>query len=113
MKTASDPAGPDRLVTEFLQAMAADRGLSRNSLEAYRRDLLASREFLVAQHVHFDSCTADHLRDLLASWHQGGLAARSVARRLSALRQMMGWLVDERIREDNPCRLIDNPKQPG
>ena len=113
MKTVSDPAGPDRLVTEFLQAMAADRGLSRNSLEAYRRDLLASREFLAARHVRFDSCTADHLRDLLASWHRGGLASRSVARRLSALRQMMCWLVEERIREDNPCRWIDNPKQPG
>ena len=83
MKTVSDPAGPDRLVTEFLQAMAADRGLSRNSLEAYRRDLLASREFLAARHVRFDSCTADHLRDLLASWHRGGLASRSVARRVS------------------------------
>ena len=32
---------------------------------------------------------------------------------LSALRQMMGWLVEERIREDNPCRWIDNPKQPS
>ena len=113
MTTASDPSGPERLVTEFLQAMAADRGLTRNSIEAYRRDLLASLESLAAKHVHFDSCTVDHLRDLLAEWHDGGLAPRSVARRLSALRQMMGWLVEERIREDNPCRWIDNPKQPS
>ena len=112
MTTASDPSGADRLVTEFLQAMAADRGLTRNSIEAYRRDLTASLETLADKKVHFASCTADHLRGLLAEWHGAGLSSRSVARRLSALRQMMGWLVEERIREDNPCRWIDNPKQP-
>ena len=42
-----------------------------------------------------------------------GLASRSVARRLSALRQMMGWLVEERIREDNPMPLDRQSKQPG
>ena len=46
-------------------------------------------------------------------WTVSGLAARSVARRLSALRQMMAWLVEERVRPDNPCRWIDNPKQPA
>ena len=53
------------------------------------------------------------MRGLLAGWTEGGLAARSVARRLSALRQMMAWLVEERVRPDNPCRWIDNPKQPA
>ena len=113
MTAASEPSGADRLVIEFLQAMAADRGLARNSIEAYRRDLTASFESLAEKNVHFTNCTADHLRELLAEWHGAGLSSRSVARRLSALRQMMGWLVEERIREDNPCRWIDNPKQPS
>ena len=112
-KATSDPERFDRLVTEFLQAMAADRGLSRNSLDGYRRDLSASLDGLARQGVHFDNCATDHLRHLLAGWHDAGLAPRSVARRLSALRQMMGWLVEERVRDDNPCRWIDNPKQPS
>ncbi len=49
----------------------------------------------------------------LVSGMQTGLAARSVARRLSALRQLMGWLVEEGLRTDNPCRWIDSPKQPA
>ncbi|MEC8641850.1 MAG: tyrosine recombinase [Pseudomonadota bacterium] len=109
----SRPAAAERVVTEFLQAMAADRGLARNSLAAYRRDLAASLDFLVARGSGFERCAADDLRDLLAAWHTGGLAARSVARRLSALRQLMGWLVEEGIRTDNPCRWIDSPKQPA
>ena len=108
-------AGParSRLVTEFLQAMAADRGLARNTLAAYRRDLDACLEGLASGGRDFVSCTADDLRVLLAEWRDKGLAARSVARRLSALRQMMSWLVEERHRADNPCRWIDNPKQPA
>ena len=106
-------SGASRLVTEFLQAMAADRGLARNSLAAYRRDLEACLEALAASGCDFTSCAAEDLRGLLAGWRDQGLAARSVARRLSALRQMMSWLVEERIRDDNPCRWIDNPKQPA
>ena len=113
--TDTSGSGPEGsgLVTEFLQAMAADRGLSRNSLAAYRRDLAACLERLSTSGCDFTGCTAEDLRGVLAGWRDEGLAARSVARRLSALRQMMGWLVEERIRTDNPCRWIDNPKQPA
>ena len=110
---ATSRTGQDPLVTEFLQAMAADRGLAANSIAAYERDLASCLESLSQAGRHFDSCDADDLRGLLAEWTVGGLAARSVARRLSALRQMMAWLVEERVRPDNPCRWIDNPKQPA
>ena len=100
------------LITAFLQAMSADRGLARNSLDAYRRDLVSAAAYLGAQGRRLENCDADDVRKVLASWHRDGLAPRSVARRLSALRQMMVWLVDEQCRTDNPCRWIDNPKQP-
>ena len=47
--------------------------------------------------------------------HSGLAAAalvRSLARRLSAVRQMMVWLVEERVRSENACRWIENPKLP-
>ncbi|MEL0198065.1 MAG: site-specific integrase, partial [Rhodobiaceae bacterium] len=110
---ATNRTGQDPVITEFLQAMAADRGLAANSLFAYERDLNGCLEGLSQVGRHFDNCDADDLRGLLAEWTGSGLAARSVARRLSALRQMMSWLVEERVRPDNPCRWIDNPKQPA
>ena len=100
------------LIADFLQTMSADRGLARNSLDAYRRDLESAAAQLAAQGSGLDRCDADDLRRVLAGWHAEGLAPRSVARRLSALRQMMAWQVEERLRVDNPCRWIDNPKQP-
>ena len=110
---ATSRTGQDPVIAEFLQAMAADRGLAANSLVAYERDLNGCLEGLSLAGRHFDNCDADDLRGLLADWTDSGLAARSVARRLSALRQMMSWLVEERVRPDNPCRWIDNPKQPA
>lgn len=104
---------PDPVIEGFLQAMMADRALALNSVEAYRRDLTDSQSFLKAHKSHLNTCDADNLRALITEWHKRGLSARSVARRLSALRQLMAWLVDERMRTDNPTRWIDNPKIPS
>ncbi len=65
------------------------------------------------QNTSLSDCNADDLRQVIAIWHERGLSARSVARRLSALRQFMGWAVEDQIRTDNPCRWIDNPSLPA
>ena len=111
--TRSQGGQPRRQVIEgFLQAMSADRALALNTIAAYRRDLTDAAAFFAAHNTAFDNCDANHVRALLADWHERGFAARSVARRLSALRQFMIWMVEERLRPDNPCRWIDNPKLP-
>ena len=100
------------VVNAFLDAMSADRALAPNSIAAYRRDLEAASRALKTRGTSLTICDADDLRAVIAVWHADGLSARSVARRLSAVRQMMIWLVEERARSDNPCRWIENPKLP-
>ena len=100
------------IVKAFLDAMSADRALAPNSIAAYRRDLEAASRALKTRGTSLTICDADDLRAVIAVWHADGLSARSVARRLSAVRQMMIWLVEERARSDNPCRWIENPKLP-
>ena len=101
------------VVNAFLDAMSADRALAPNSIAAYRRDLEAESRALKTRGTSLTICDADDLRAVIAVWHADGLSARSVARRLSAVRQMMIWLVEERARSDNPCRWIENPKLPA
>jgi integrase/recombinase XerD len=96
----------------FLDALVAMRAVSANTLAAYRRDLADTSQLLHAGKTSLSDCNADDLRRVISLWHQRGLSARSVARRLSALRQFMGWAVDDQIRTDNPCRWIDNPSLP-
>jgi integrase/recombinase XerD len=102
----------DPLISLFLDAISAMRAASANTLAAYQRDLADTSALLAADAISLADCTADDLRRVIAHWHQRGLSARSVARRLSALRQFMSWAVDDQIRADNPCRWIDNPSLP-
>ena len=102
----------DPLISLFLDAISAMRAASANTLAAYRRDLADTSALLGAEAASLADCTADDLRRVIALWHQRGLSTRSVARRLSALRQFMSWAVEDQIRADNPCRWIDNPSLP-
>ena len=102
----------DPLISLFLDAISAMRAASANTLAAYQRDLADTSALLAAEAISLADCTADDLRRVIALWHQRGLSARSVARRLSALRQFMSWAVEEQIRADNPCGWIDNPSLP-
>jgi integrase/recombinase XerD len=103
----------DTVITAFLNAMSADRALAANTVAAYRRDLDAVTTALQAKGTSLVTCDAEHLTTMIAEWHGAGLSARSVARRLSALRQIMAWFVEEGVRDDNACRWIDSPKLPS
>ena len=54
----------------------------------------------------------DDLRQILQGWHHQGLSARTNARRLSALRHFMSWMVADGYRKDNPAQFLDSPKLP-
>jgi len=107
----NSPEPSAALIEDFLNAMAADRGLVRNSILAYRSDLAEIAAQLASAGHDFTNGDVDAIRTLLARWHREGLAPRTVSRRLSALRGMMSWLVEEGLRKDNPCRWIETPAQ--
>ena len=103
----------DPLIKMFLDALVAMRAASANTLAAYRRDLTDTSKLLRTAKTSLIDCNPGDLRQVILLWYQTGLSARSVARRLSALRQFMNWAVDDQIRTDNPCRWIDNPSLPA
>ena len=99
----------ESLITHFLSALAAERGVSENTLIGYKNDLLALDDSMA---VSFAVMTADDIRRSVQKFHAEGLAARTVSRRLSAVRQFAGWMVSDQIRLDNPSLFLDNPKLP-
>ena len=81
--TESSPRSHDvRLVNLFLEMMSAERGARRNTLDAYRRDLMD-----YAASVEVAEAEPDDIRRYMRSLDAGGLAASTQARRLSAVRQ--------------------------
>ncbi len=90
-------------IDSFLAMLAAERGAAANTLAAYRRDLESAEE-LVGDLVAADR---EALGKLPHAWVQ--LAPATVARKISALRQFYGFLVDEALRDDDPSAALPRP----
>lgn len=91
-------------VAAFLAMLAAERGAAANTLAAYGRDL-AGAEALVGD---LAGAGAEDLGALSGHW--AALSPASVARKLSALRQFYGFLVDEGYRRDDPSAELARPR---
>ena len=99
-----------RDVEMFLEMLAAERGASANTLEGYRRDLADFAAFSARQGCSPQDANATLIRAYLKHLTGRGMAPRTQARRLSALRQFFRFLFAERMRNDDPTTIIDAPK---
>ncbi len=102
-------ASAEGAVESFLEMMAAERGASDNTLAAYRRDLDDLRQRLGAAGMM--DAGPDDLAAAQAQWAREGLSAATAARRLSSARQFYRFLMQERMRPDDPTTQMDSPRR--
>ena len=95
----------------FLEMIAAERGAAANTLEAYRRDLVAYVGALKARSRGPLDAATDDLRAYLATLEAAGFAPTSAARKLSAIRQFHRFLLAEGKRADDPAQILEGPRQ--
>ncbi|HEX2353385.1 MAG TPA: site-specific tyrosine recombinase XerD [Xanthobacteraceae bacterium] len=95
----------------FLDMIAAERGGAKNTLAAYARDLADFSAELGQAGRTIAGASTDDLRGYLGSLARRRFAASSVARRLSAIRQLYRFLYAEGHRADNPSAVIEGPKR--
>jgi integrase/recombinase XerD len=100
-----------KLINLFLDMLAAEQGAGDNTLDAYRRDLTDFSEFLGKAGQNFAGAETDVLRNYLADLDDRGFKSSSVARRLSAMRHLFRFLLNERIRSDDPAAILSGPKR--
>ena len=99
------------LINLFLDMLAAEQGAGDNTLDAYRRDLEDFSEFLARDQQNFAGVETQALRDYLADLDARGFKSSSVARRLSSMRHLFRFLLQERIRSDDPAAILSGPKR--
>ncbi|MDJ0951842.1 MAG: site-specific tyrosine recombinase XerD [Alphaproteobacteria bacterium] len=97
-------------IETFLEMMAAERGAAANTLAAYERDLQSLEAFLAGRSVPIERADTADLRAYVASLSDAGLSARTLARRLSSVRQFYGLLTTDGVRGDDPTATLDGPK---
>jgi integrase/recombinase XerD len=100
----------DPLITRFLDAVWMERGLSSNTLAAYRADLVALNRWLAEQPVALDQTRRQHLLDFIAARVHGGSRPRSTARQLSSFRRFFRYLMREGLIHEDPTAQIAMPK---
>lgn len=101
----------DRPIELFLDMLAAERGATENTLSAYRRDLDDFADYLVTKRRTVASAATDDVRGYLQALAKREFAAASVARRLSAIRQLYRFLYAEGQRGDDPAAIVEGPKR--
>ncbi len=108
------PASAVPQLENFLDMLMAERGAALNTRQAYERDLSDVALWLAPRGVTLDRASTDDLRAYLMQLSVDGGEApmpRTIARRLSALRQFFRFLVSEGRRVDDPASALDSPKQ--
>jgi integrase/recombinase XerD len=101
----------DRLRELFLDMLAAERGAAANTLAAYRRDLDDFALHLADSGRRIAEASSDDLRGYLATLGERGFKATSLARRLSAIRQLYRFLFAEGHRKDDPAAVLEGPRR--
>ncbi|MDA0707294.1 MAG: site-specific tyrosine recombinase XerD [Proteobacteria bacterium] len=112
-KQNSEPrsvANSEELVDKFLDAIWIERGLSQNTLGAYRADLMTLGRSLSEQKKSIDSADKSDLLAFIAGRVEGGAKPRSTARQLSSFRRFFRYIMREGLRNSDPTADIEMPR---
>lgn len=96
----------------WLTQLTVVRGLAENTLGAYATDMADFLAFLEQRGQGPETASQESIFLYLYHLRRRGLANRSLARRLTALRGFFAFVVEERLRQDDPASLLDSPKLP-
>src|SRR5947209_2683470 len=107
----SSASSDHRLVDLFLDMLAAERGAAANTLAAYRRDLEDYCAHLRTARRTVATARSDDVRAYLGTLATRAFSSASVARRLSAIRQLHRFLYAEGHRGDDPAAAIEGPRR--
>ncbi len=100
----------NQIIDKFLDSQWLEKGLSRNTLDSYGRDLKAYSAWLEQQSLDLLQVRREDLLRYLSARLGRGLKARSTARALSCLRGLYRYLLRENIIRLDPTLRIENPK---
>lgn len=101
----------NHLADQFIHHLRVEKGLAKNTIESYSRDLTRYFDFLEKRTLPPMKASQIDIMDYVSSL-AGALSIRSIARNLSSLKVFYRFLVSDGKLKTNPARLISNPKLP-
>ncbi len=99
------------LIDSFLDYLSVERGLSKNTIIAYRQDLNIYLDFLIKRGINaLSKIVKNDIIEFMLFEKTKGISPTSISRRLAAIRMFHRFLTRERVLKDDPTTLIDTPK---
>lgn len=98
------------LVEKFLEFIKFEKGLSQNTIDAYRRDLTQYFNFLQQINKDIHTVSSEDITDFLWQLKKNNLKNNSIYRKTSCITQFHKFLIAEEITKNNPVEFISKPK---
>lgn len=99
-------------IADYLEYLEAERGLSQNTIDAYRRDLTSFCEFLYSIEAidNFDRIKRQHINYFIKELHDKNYIPTSVTRKIASIRGWFRWLTANEIITQDPSLGVELPK---
>jgi len=97
-------------ISSFLTHVRVEKGLSSNTVSAYRRDLVKFDEFARKRMLSLEAVSRDDLVDFLAGLYRQKLESKTVARHLVTLRNFFRFAQIQELIPEDPCVTLESPK---
>lgn len=98
------------ILDEYHLFLKLEKALSKNTIDAYEKDLMKLTVYLSDAHIKPEEATTSHLRDFIVEICNLGIHPRSQARIISGIKSFYNFLIYKNKREDDPTELLESPK---
>lgn len=99
------------LLSLYLEFIELEKGLSSNSIEAYRRDIEIFLEYFSAK-TNLDEISRHDISNYIRSLKENNYAITSITRKISSIKSFFKWACTTNYAKNNPAQLIELPKRP-
>jgi integrase/recombinase XerD len=101
----------DNLIAEFLNYIAVEKGLSKNTISAYGTDLKHFASYMASCGLSdIDGINRQHITKYLLSLKDGGIGGNSISRALVAIKMFYRFLIQERLIKEDVAGILESPK---
>lgn len=98
------------VIDKYKRYLLLEKGLSKNTIEAYIRDLKKLLVFVENEQLSLKTIKTSDLEEFLAGLYDSNLSPRSMSRVISALKSFFRYIMLDQYRDDNPTDLLESPK---
>lgn len=98
------------ITNSYKTYLLLEKGLSKNTLDAYMRDLKKLIDYIDTREIAIKTITRENLQDFVAEMYSDGKNPKSIARNISGIKSFFNFLVIEQYIDEDPTELLETPQ---